>query len=254
MCLIHEEAISAGAETCLIIAYHSILFPSIIAYTGTAVTNNEACMTTSSALRSRAACFTIVYRFTAKGTGPLVVQIVPFDACSTACSRTLRLSTVRNHTTFLYHTISYEGSTFSASQTRRLITSQAIRTVLALAGSASSLVNGDNSKCFIIDACPEVAKSAVITLGSIAGETLFTIVHNTILAEDIIRHKPSIQAVFLVHELSAEDDCDDAADDAQCANNSQSGSFHSSLLLCDAFLIGKLSDFQVLTCSLADIE
>ena len=171
-------------------------------------------MTASSALRSRAACFTIVYRFTAKGTLPVFVQIVPFNACSTACGRTRRLGTVRNHATFLYHSISYESSTFSASRARRLITSQAIRAVLALAGSAPSLVHGNNSKCFIIDTRPEVAKSAVITLGSIAGEALFTIVHNAILAEDIIRHEPSIQAVLLVHELSAEDDCNDAADDA----------------------------------------
>lgn len=123
--------------------------------------------------------------------------------------------------------------------------------MLGLTGATSSLIHGHDSRSIIVLGRPEVTRRAVVAQGFIAAKALFTVMHNTVLAENVIRNEPSLETILFFEELSAEDDCNNAHDYTGCSNYSQDGPFDPWFLRSNC---GRFMELKVLTCGFKDVE
>ena len=102
--------------------------------------------------------------------------------------------------------------------------------MLGLTGAASSLIHGHDSRSIIVLGRPKVPSCAIRARGFVAAEALFSKMHDTIFAEDVVRNKPTIKTILFVEELCAEDNCDNTHDYTGCSNYSQDGPFDPGFL------------------------
>ena len=221
---------------------HCELVTRIVAYANSTIGNREAC-NASCALSCWATCFTIWEGIAACRALAFLSKVVPVDALRAAGRGATVLCTVRNRTTLHNLTVFWDefiacASTFSTifcgfrdvqTETIGLSASQAFWSMMNGTRTAPSLVFYNYSKCSVILLSPEVACCAVIALSGVTIKALITKMNDTVFAEDIFINKPSLQAILLVKEKHAANDCYNTQSNTDCANHSHDWTLDSRL-------------------------